>query len=92
MKNPTIAGAGKEPMVVGTAFGLEEGQTSGLIKGNTGVFMVQTTKKTPAVELENYQPFANQVSTQKLTSVQSRLYNALKDAAEIEDNRAKTVQ
>ncbi|MFC7445070.1 peptidylprolyl isomerase [Mesoflavibacter profundi] len=92
MKNPTIAGAGKEPMVVGTAFGLEEGQTSGLIKGNTGVFMVQTTKKTPAVELENYQPFANQVSTQKLTSVQSRLYNALKDTAEIEDNRAKTVQ
>ena len=44
--------------------------------------MVQTTKKTPATELENYQPFANQVSTQKLNSVQNRLYNALKEAAE----------
>ncbi len=92
MKNPTISGAGNEPMVVGTAFGLNEGETSGLIKGNTGVFMVQTTKKTPATELENYQPFANQVSTQKLNSVQNRLYNALKEAAEIEDNRANTVQ
>lgn len=92
MKNPTISGAGNEPMVVGTAFGLNEGETSGLVKGNTGVFMVQTTKKTPATELENYQPFANQVSTQKLNSVQNRLYNALKEAAEIEDNRANTVQ
>lgn len=92
MKNPTISGAGNEPMVVGTAFGLNEGETSGLVKGNTGVFMVQTTKKTPATELQNYQPFANQVSTQKLNSVQNRLYNALKEAAEIEDNRANTVQ
>ena len=92
MKNPTISGAGNEPMVVGTAFGLNEGETSGLVKGNTGVFMVQTTKKTPATDLENYQPFANQVSTQKLNSVQNRLYNALKEAAEIEDNRANTVQ
>ncbi|WP_336067366.1 peptidylprolyl isomerase [Mesoflavibacter sp. CH_XMU1404-2] len=92
MKNPTISGAGNEPMVVGTAFGLNEGETSGLVKGNTGVFMVQTTKKTPATELENYQPFANQVSAEKLSSVQNRLYNALKEAAEIEDNRANTVQ
>ncbi|PKG49964.1 MULTISPECIES: peptidylprolyl isomerase [Olleya] len=92
MKNPTIAGAGTEPMVVGTAFGLAEGATSKLVKGNTGVFMVQVTKKTAAVELENYLPFANQVSTQKLNSVQTRLYNALKESSEIEDFRAKTVQ
>ncbi|RAJ15116.1 SurA N-terminal domain-containing protein [Olleya aquimaris] len=92
MKNPTIAGAGQEPLVVGTAFGLKEGATSKLIKGNSGVFMVQVTKKTPAVELDNYLPFANQVSSQKLSAVQARLYNALKVAAEIEDYRAKTVQ
>ncbi len=92
MKNPTIAGAGKEPMVVGTAFGLAEGTSSGLVKGNSGVFMVQLTKKTPAVELPNYQSFANQVSTQKLNAVQTRLYDALKESSEIEDFRAKTVQ
>ncbi|MGB6269602.1 MAG: peptidylprolyl isomerase, partial [Olleya sp.] len=92
MKNPTIAGAGQEPLVVGTAFGLKEGATSKLIQGKSGVFMVQVTKKSPAVELENYLPFANQVSSQKLSAVQSRLYNALKESAEIEDYRAKTVQ
>jgi parvulin-like peptidyl-prolyl isomerase len=88
MKNPTISGAGREPFVVGAAFGLKEGATSKLIEGNNGVYMIQVTKITPAVELENYQVYANQLETQKLNTVNSKLYNALKEAAEIEDNRA----
>ena len=92
MKNPTIAGAGKEALVVGTAFGLEEGATSKLVTGDNGVYMIQVTKKTPAVKLDNYQSFANRLGTQKVNAVNSRLLQALKDAAEIEDNRAKTVQ
>lgn len=92
MKNPTISGAGREPIVVGTAFGLKEGETSQLIDGNNGVYMVQATKVTPAVELDNYQTFANQVGQQKVNAVNSKLYNALKEASDIEDNRAKTVQ
>jgi len=88
MKNPTMSGAGREPFVVGAAFGLKEGATSKLIEGNNGVYMIQVTKITPAVELENYQVYANQLETQKLNTVNSKLYNALKEAAEIEDNRA----
>ncbi len=89
MKNPTISGAGREPLVVGAAFALEEGETSKLIVGERGVYMVQVTKKTPAVALDNYQSFANRVETQKTSVVNSKLYNALKEAADIEDNRAK---
>jgi parvulin-like peptidyl-prolyl isomerase len=92
MKNPTISGAGKEGVVVGTAFGLNEGETSKLLKGEKGVYMIQVTKKTPAPELENYQGFANQVGTAKISNMNTQLYNALKDASEIEDNRANTVQ
>jgi peptidyl-prolyl cis-trans isomerase D len=92
MKNPTISGAGKEPFVVGAAFGLKEGQTSKLMDGNNGVYMIQVTKIIPAVELDNYQAAANQVEKQKLNVVNTNLYNALKEAAEIEDNRAKTVE
>jgi peptidyl-prolyl cis-trans isomerase D len=92
MKNPTISGAGKEPFVVGAAFGLKEGQTSKLIDGNNGVYMIQVTKITPAVKLDNYQAAANQVEQQKLNVVNTNLYNALKEAAEIEDNRATTVE
>ncbi|MEP1490062.1 MAG: SurA N-terminal domain-containing protein [Algibacter sp.] len=90
MKNPTISGAGREPLVVGTAFGLEEGETSGLIEGANGVYMVQVTKIIPAVKLDNYQAAANRVEQQKTSAVNSKLFNALKEAAEIEDNRAKT--
>ncbi|GGG40740.1 peptidylprolyl isomerase [Bizionia arctica] len=92
MKNPTISGAGKEGIVVGTAFGLKEGATSKLIKGEKGVYMIEVTKKTPATELDNYQGFANQVGASKMSNVNTQLYNALKDASDIEDNRANTVQ
>jgi parvulin-like peptidyl-prolyl isomerase len=92
MNNPTISGAGKEGVVVGTAFGLNEGETSKLIQGEKGVYMIQVTKKTPATELDNYQGFANQVGTAKIGNVNTNLYNALKAASDIEDNRANTVQ
>ncbi|MFI1742900.1 SurA N-terminal domain-containing protein [Thalassobellus sediminis] len=90
MKTPTISGAGREPLVVGAAFGLNEGETSKLIDGTNGVYMVQVTKITPAVELDNYQAAANRVEQQKINVVSSKLYNALKEASVIEDNRAKT--
>ncbi len=89
MKNPTISGAGREPLVVGTAFALKEGETSKLIAGEKGVYIVEVTKITPAVALDNYQSFANQVERQKAGTVTTKLYNALKEASDIEDNRAK---
>ena len=88
MKNPTLSGAGREPKVVGTAFGLEEGETSKLIVGYNGVYAVQLIKSTPADALPNYQAAANRVGQAKSNAVNSQLYNALKDAAEIEDYRA----
>lgn len=90
MKTPTISGAGREPLVVGAAFGLNEGETSNLIDGDKGVYMIQVIKVIPAVELDNYQAAANRVEQQKSSVVTSKLYNALKEAADIEDNRAKT--
>ena len=90
MATPTIAGAGREPLVVGSAFGLNEGETSSLIDGKSGVYMLKVTKVMPAVKLDNYQAAANRVEQQKLNVVSSRLYYALKEASDIEDNRAKT--
>jgi len=92
MKNPTLSGAGKEGLVVGTAFGLKEGEISKLIDGDKGVYMLEVTKITPAIELDSYQAAANRVGQQKASAVNSKLYNALKEASDIEDNRANTVQ
>ena len=88
LKNPTVAGgAGREPMGVGTAFGLNEGEISKPVKGDNGVYIVQVTKVTPAVELPSYQTNANRLSTTKRGAVNTSVFNALKEAAEIEDNR-----
>ncbi|MGC1633465.1 MAG: peptidylprolyl isomerase, partial [Gelidibacter sp.] len=88
MKNPTLSGAGLEPKVVGTALGLKEGQTSKLIDGNKGVFMVEVTKKTEATKLDNYNAIVNRLNMMKINAASSKAYEALKDAAVIDDNRA----
>jgi peptidyl-prolyl cis-trans isomerase D len=88
MKSPTIPGAGREPFVVGSAFALEEGTSSNLLKGETGVFMVKVTKKTPAAEIENFSTYAKTLTTSNANRVNSAVYNALKEDADIEDKRA----
>jgi len=88
MANPTIAGAGTEPKVVGVAFGLKVGETSGLIDGEKGVYMVKVTAVNNAPKLQDYSGFANTVNASKSSSLNTNAYNALKDEADIEDNRA----
>ena len=67
-KSGTLVGAGYEPYVVGAAFGLNEGGVSTLIKGNRGVYKLQVTAKRVAEELEDYTTYAQQLSTQNLSS------------------------
>lgn len=88
MKTPTISGAGTEPKVVGAAFALESGQVSEPVVGNNGVYVVEVTKKTPASGLDTYMSYAAQESKTKANAVNSRVFNALKEAADIEDKRA----
>lgn len=88
MKSPTIPGAGSESMVVGTAFALGQDATSQLIEGETGVFMVKVTKKEEAPKLENYITYASSLQASNAVKVNFAVYNALKEASDIEDNRA----
>jgi peptidyl-prolyl cis-trans isomerase D len=88
VKSPTIPGAGREPLVVGTAFSMESGKTSGLISGETGVFMFEVTKKEKAPVLDNYVTYANALQTANTARVANTLVEALKEKAEIEDNRS----
>lgn len=88
MKNTTLSGAGREPRVIGAAFGLKEGQVSKPIDGNSGVYIIEITKFTPADGLQNYQAAASRIGNTKAAAVNTVLYNALKKAATIEDNRA----
>ncbi|BDW91981.1 MULTISPECIES: peptidylprolyl isomerase [Flavobacteriaceae] len=88
LSSPTIPGAGREPLVVGSAFALDVNQTSKLIEGNSGVFMIKVTNKTEAADVENYSTYAQNLQSSAAARVNGSVYNALKDKAEIEDKRA----
>jgi peptidyl-prolyl cis-trans isomerase D len=87
-KSPTIAGAGREPLVVGTAVIMDAGQTSGLIEGETGIFMLEVTNKEAAPEMDNYAPYALNLQSSRAGRVVNEVYTALKEKAEVVDNRA----
>ncbi|MGJ8548718.1 SurA N-terminal domain-containing protein [Winogradskyella wichelsiae] len=91
INNTTLSGAGAEPKVIGSAFGLAQGATSKPIDGQKGVYVIEVTKVTDATKLDNYTAIMNRLSSERRNSAQTKVYTALEDAAEIEDNRAKTV-
>jgi len=86
-ENTVLAGAGTEPYVIGTAFALNLNQPSKLIKGNTGVYMIEVTSKEIAEEMESYKAYANALQNEENIRINASIYEALRSSAVIEDNR-----
>ena len=88
MAAPTLPGAGAEPAVVGAAFAKQVGESTGLIDGEKGVFKVKVLAANNAPDLETYSMYANQLNNAATPAVNTKVYQALKKASDIEDNRA----
>jgi len=88
ISSPTLSGVGKEPEVIGNSFGLEIGQTSKAILGNSGVFYIYLDKLNLAQELPNYLTFSNNLSASKLNNLNTKIYEALKEVSDVEDKRS----
>ena len=86
MSNPTLPGAGREPKVVGTAFALEKEEISGLINGDNGVYKIELVKLTEAPKMDSYKSFAKDPAN-NINAVGTKVMEALKEKAIIEDNR-----
>jgi len=87
MLSPIVPGLGEEQKVVGTAFVLEDGKTSKLIAGKSGVFMIEVINKASAPAKDSYLAEMNNLRNQRAANVTTSVFQALKSAAEIEDNR-----
>ncbi len=87
VKNPMIANIGMEPKVVGKAFGLAAGKTSEIIEGTSGMFMIRAKKVVKAPAISDYTTYINQEKSQNQSYASSQAYMAIKDKAEIKDNR-----
>ena len=83
------------PMVVGTAFGLDAGQRSGILDTEEGLYVLKTITHTKAdstkfvKELDQYR--ARAINAARQERVRSYLA-ALQSAAKVVDNRAKVLQ
>ena len=87
MNNALVPNIGPEPKVVGKAFALKAGSTSGLIDGTYGVYMVKAKAVTKAPAISNYTTFVNQAKAQAQGSASNRVVEALKAKSDIEDLR-----
>jgi peptidylprolyl isomerase/peptidyl-prolyl cis-trans isomerase D len=87
--SPTLPGVGSEPKVVGFAFGLDAGAVSRPVAGEKGVFVVKVLQKNDAPQMESYRPYAAREATARRTTVNTEVFEALEESAEIEDNRAR---
>ena len=82
--------SGFEPNVVGAFCGVEKGQLSNPIIGNNGVYVVSTEDAKELDEAtKNYTSLKQQLDVQIKSRANFEVYNALKELADIEDNRAK---
>lgn len=88
LKTPVLPNIGNEPKIVGKAFGLAAGKTSEVIEGNSGMFMIRAKAVIKAAEVPSYTTYITQDRTQNQSYAISKAYTALKDKAEIKDNRA----
>lgn len=84
---PNIPRAGREPEVVGTIFAMEKGTVSGPIEGNRGVFVVQVSDVVEAPEIEDYTAQKSSIANKYTQRIAYSVFDALKKAADIEDNR-----
>lgn len=90
--NANLPNFGNEPQVIGNAIALKANETSKLINGNNGVYMIKGKSVTKAPELPNYNSFKQRVLTNNRNAVQNTIFGALFNNAKIEDNRAAVLQ
>ncbi len=87
-RSSVISGIGSEPYVVGKALALDVGQNASLIEGEYGVYALKITEKNEAMSLATYAPFTETIATQRRNQAAANAFFALKEKAEIKDNRS----
>ncbi len=89
LSSNNVSGAGNEPAVIGTAFGLDADETSDIIIGDNGVFIIQLKAKEDAQEVADYSNTKESLESQQMGSLATKAKRAIEEGAEIKDFRYK---
>ncbi|MFY9242876.1 MAG: peptidylprolyl isomerase [Polaribacter sp.] len=87
LKNPALSGVGIEPKVVGAMYNAELNKIYTAIEGSRGVYAFKVTNKEMPTALPNYDANRKRIAQTRKSST-FKIYEAIKKASEIEDNRA----
>jgi peptidyl-prolyl cis-trans isomerase D len=93
-KNATITGSGLEPLVVGASFGTNINETSDFIIGENGIYKLKVIKRkdtntnSDSIDSNFIISYKNQLLNLNRTSSFARVYESLKENAEVTDNRS----
>ena len=88
LANLSVQGIGYEPELVGCIFATEVGSVSSPITGMNAVFVVEVTAKDEAKSTGDFSLQKSQIEKQTSSYSNGASYNALKEAADVQDNRA----
>lgn len=86
LQSPNLLGFGSEPKIVGTAFATAPNKVSALIEGRSGVYKLKTKTVAKAPAIKNYDVYTSKLKAQS-AAASGRIIPALKENADIEDNR-----
>ncbi|MFO7788993.1 MAG: SurA N-terminal domain-containing protein [Bacteroidota bacterium] len=84
----SVPRVGIEPKLIGRAANIEPGTLDGPVEGNSGVFVYKVTQRNEAPEIDDYSQQKARLKSQLSSRVGYELLEAIKEASEIEDNRA----
>ena len=87
LKSPTLSGAGSEPKIVGAMYTADQNKVYKNIPGNRGVFAFVVTNKELPTALPNYETARKNILQARKRKTYA-MYEAIKKATDIEDNRS----
>ncbi len=86
-KSPTLSGVGNEPKIVGAMANAKNNELYNKVNGEKGVFAFAVSKRELPTVLPNYDTYRKRIADQR-RSQSFRMYEAIKKASNVEDNRA----
>ena len=86
--DPILVGAGDEPYIIGSAFSLDENETSGLLKGNNGIYVLRVLSKQIADNINLESAISNSLSDREIERISTLIIDVIESKAKIVDNRS----
>jgi hypothetical protein len=86
--DPLLVGAGNEPYIIGSSFSLDVNETSKILKGNNGIYLLRLLSKETADDISIGAAISNSLSDREIERISTLIPEVLESKAEIVDNRS----